>query len=63
MTEETIVEMLEWAEKNKQVPGIVETKEQASAYTKIDKILGINHEWKVGDKFYFLVCPIPKDLK
>lgn len=49
MTKETIIEALKWAEENKQVPGIVETTEQAVAYTKIDKMFGIDYEWKVGD--------------
>ncbi len=55
-----IIALVKWAESKKVVPLTVETESEAKIFTQIDKCLGINHQWKVGDKYYKLMCPIPK---
>lgn len=63
MTLEELKKLNEYAKKHIQMPSVVETQEQADAFTIIDKALGIDHKWKIGDKFYYLSVYLPTDVK
>lgn len=49
-------------EAKKVLPAVVESKRQAARMTKADKIIGLNHKWRVGDEYYE-ACIHPANLK
>lgn len=55
-----IISLEKWAKSKAIKPLTVMTKHEADMFTQIDKCLGINHKWKVGDEYYKFMCPVPK---
>lgn len=42
--------------RNQVKPRTIKTKRQARMFNTIDKVIGLEHTWKVGDEYYLLAC-------
>jgi len=54
VTVDYLIGLEKWARKNAIVPLTVRSKKEAESFNRIEKILGSDQRFKMGDKYYML---------